>query len=92
MRQIEIITIEDILQKIEKSIANLRTEEQKAIMKFMLLSDEYEKISGILESLPIIQDKLQKLREDVFREMKRYERAYLNYKNGGKNETKTRKD
>ena len=56
MRQIEIITIEDILQKIEKSIANLRTEEQKAIMKFMLLSDEYEKISDILESLPIFQD------------------------------------
>ena len=85
MRQIEIITIEDILQKIEKSIANLRTEEQKAIMKFMLLSDEYEKISDILESLPIFQDKLQKLRDDVFREMKRYEEAYLNYKNGGKN-------
>ena len=54
-------------------------------MKFMLLSDEYEKISDILESLPIFQDKLQNLRDDVFREMKRYEKAYLNYKNGGKN-------
>jgi len=88
MRQIEIITIEDILQKIEKSITNLRTEEQKAIMKFILLSDEYEKIGVILASLPIIQDKLQKLREDVFREMKKYEEAYLNYKIGGKQNEK----
>ena len=39
--EIEIITIEDILSKIERSIANL-TEEQKVTMKAKLLQYEYD--------------------------------------------------
>jgi len=78
--KVEVITIEEILQKIEKSTANLRTEEQKTIMKFMLLSSEYERINTALESLPMIQEKLEKLRDDVLKEMKKFEGAYLNYK------------
>ena len=51
--EIEIITIEDILQKkkISKSTANL-TEEQKTIMKVNLLQYEYEKLIDILNCLP----------------------------------------
>jgi len=78
--KVEVITIEEILQKIEKSTANLRTEEQKTIMKFMLLSSEYERISAALESLPMIQEKLEKLRDDVLKEMKKSEKLYLDFK------------
>ena len=77
--KVEIITIEEILQRIEKSTASL-TEEQKQIMRFMLLSSEYERISNALECLPMIQEKLEKLRDDVLKEMKKSEEAYLNYK------------
>ena len=45
--EIEIITIEDILSKIERSIANL-TEQQKVIMKAKLLQFEYDKLTEFL--------------------------------------------
>jgi len=45
--KIEIISIEEILQKIEKSIANL-TEEQKVTMKAKLLQFEYDKLTEFL--------------------------------------------
>ena len=67
--EIEIITIEDILQKISKSTANL-TEEQKTIMKVNLLQYEYEKLIDILNCLPKIERRLYKLRDDVSRELK----------------------
>ena len=49
--EIEIITIEDILSKIERSIANL-TEEQKVTMKAKLLQYEYDKLTEFLKCLP----------------------------------------
>ena len=67
--EIEIITIEDILQKISKSTANL-TEEQKIIMKLNLLEYEYEKLTDVINCLPKIQKKLYKLRDDILRELK----------------------
>jgi len=78
--KVEVITIEEILQKIEKSTANLRTEKQKTIMRYILLSGEYERISAALESLPMIQEKLEKLRDDVLKEMKKSEKVYLDFK------------
>ena len=78
--KVEVITIEEILQKIEKSTANLRTEKQKTIMKYILLGSEYERISAALESLPMIQEKLEKLRDDVLKEMKKSEKVYLDFK------------
>ncbi len=67
--EIEIITIEDILQKINKSTANL-TDEQKTVMKVNLLQYEYEKLTDILNCLPKIERRLYKLRDDVSRELK----------------------
>jgi len=67
--EIEIVTIEDILQKISRSTANL-TDEQKIIMKVNLLQYEYEKLTDILNCLPKIERRLYKLRDDVSRELK----------------------
>lgn len=78
--KVEVITFEEILQKIEKSTANLRTEKQKTIMRYILLGGEYERISAALESLPMIQEKLEKLRDDVLKEMKKSEKVYLDFK------------
>jgi len=68
-REIEIISIEDILQKISRSIANL-TDEQKIIMKLNLLQYEYEKLTDVINCLPKIQKELYKLRDDILRELK----------------------
>ena len=67
--EIEIVTIEDILQKISRSTANL-TDEQKTVMKVNLLQYEYEKLTDILNCLPKIERRLYKLRDDVSRELK----------------------
>ena len=67
--EIEIITIEDILQKISKSTANL-TDEQKIIMKLNLLQYEYEKLTDVINCLPKMQKELYKLRDDISRELK----------------------
>jgi len=77
--EIEIVSIEDILRRIERSTANL-TEEQKRVMKFVLLSGEYKRLGDFLECLPKIQDRLKKLHKEIFDEMKKYERDYLRYK------------
>ncbi len=69
---VEIISIEDILQKINKSTANL-TEEQKIIMKIKLLQYEYDKLTDVLNCLPKIQNRLNKLRDEIFKEIKRAE-------------------
>ena len=68
-REIEIISIEDILQKISRSIANL-TDEQKIIMKLNLLQYEYEKLTDVINCFPKIQKELYKLRDDILRELK----------------------
>ena len=68
-REIEIISIEDILQKISRSTANL-TDEQKIIMKLNLLQYEYEKLTDVINCLPKIQKELYKLRDDILRELK----------------------
>ena len=68
--EIEIITIEDILSKVEKSIANL-TEEQKIIMKAKLLQYEYDKLTDFLKCLPKIKVRLVKLRNDISKELKK---------------------
>ena len=68
-REIEIISIEDILQKISRSIANL-TDEQKIIMKLNLLQYEYEKLTDVINCLPKMQKELYKLRDDISRELK----------------------
>ena len=67
--EIEIVTIEDILQKISRSTANL-TDEQKIIMKLNLLQYEYEKLTDVINCLPKIQKELYKLRDDMLRELK----------------------
>ena len=67
--EIEIVTIEDILQKISRSTANL-TDEQKIIMKLNLLQYEYEKLTDVINCLPKIQKELYKLRDDISRELK----------------------
>ena len=67
--EIEIVTIEDILQKISRSTANL-TDEEKIIMKFNLLQYEYEKLTDVINCLPKIQKELYKLRDDISRELK----------------------
>ena len=67
--EIEIITIEDILQKISRSTANL-TDEEKIIMKFNLLQYEYEKLTDVINCLPKMQKELYKLRDDISRELK----------------------
>ncbi|RLC75025.1 MAG: hypothetical protein DRI61_15605 [Chloroflexi bacterium] len=67
--EIEIITIEDILQKISKSTANL-TDEQKIIMKLNLLQYEYEKLTDVINCLPKMQKELYKLRDGISRELK----------------------
>jgi len=67
--EIEIVTIEDILQKISRSTANL-TDEQKIIMKLNLLQYEYEKLTDVINCLPKIQKELYKLRDDILRELK----------------------
>jgi len=66
--EIEIVTIEDILQKISRSTANL-TDEQKIIMKLNLLQYEYEKLTDVINCFPKIQKKLYKLRDDISREL-----------------------
>ncbi len=68
--EIEIITIEDILSKIERSIANL-TEEQKVIMKAKLLQYEYDKLTEFLKCLPKIKVRLVRLRNDISKELKK---------------------
>ncbi|RLC76628.1 MAG: hypothetical protein DRI61_12945 [Chloroflexi bacterium] len=68
--EIEIITIEDILSKIERSIANL-TEQQKVIMKAKLLQYEYDKLTEFLKCLPKIKVRLVRLRSDVSKELKK---------------------
>jgi len=68
-REIEIISIEDILQKISRSTANL-TDEQKIIMKLNLLQYEYERLTDVINCLPKIQKELYKLRDDILRELK----------------------
>ena len=67
--KVEIISIEEILQKISRSIANL-TDEQKIIMKANLLQYEYEKLTDVINCLPKIQKELYKLRDDILRELK----------------------
>jgi len=67
--EIEIITIEDILSKIERSIANL-TEEQKTVMKAKLLQYEYDKLTEFLKCLPKIKVRLVRLRNDISKELK----------------------
>ena len=67
--EIEIVTIEDILQKISRSTANL-TDEQKIIMKANLLQYEYEKLTDVINCFPKIQKELYKLRDDILRELK----------------------
>jgi len=67
--KVEIISIEEILQKISRSIANL-TDEQKIIMKLNLLQYEYEKLTDVINCLPKIQKELYKLRDDILRELK----------------------
>ena len=67
--EIEIVTIEDILQKISRSTANL-TDEEKIIMKFNLLQYEYEKLTDVINCLPKMQKELYKLRDDISRELK----------------------
>ena len=67
--EIDMVTIEDILQKISRSTANL-TDEQKTVMKVNLLQYEYEKLTDILNCLPKIERRLYKLRDDVSRELK----------------------
>ena len=83
--KIEIISIEEILQKIEKSIANL-TEEQKAIMRVKLLQYEYDKLTDFLKCQPIIRLKLIKLRNRISKELKR-----LNLKNETNRDCNTRR-
>jgi len=68
--EIEIITIEDILSEIERSIANL-TEEQKATMKAKLLQYEYDKLTEFLKCLPKIKVRLVRLRNDISKELKK---------------------
>jgi len=68
--EIEIITIEDILSKIERSIANL-TEEQKVTMKAKLLQYEYDKLTEFLKCLPKIKVRLVRLRNDISKELKK---------------------
>ena len=68
--EIEIITIEDILSKIERSIANL-TEQQKVIMKAKLLQYEYDKLTEFLKCLPKIKVRLVRLRNDISKELKK---------------------
>jgi len=67
--EIDMVTIEDILQKISRSTANL-TDEQKIIMKLNLLQYEYEKLTDVINCLPKIQKELYKLRDDILRELK----------------------
>ena len=67
--KVEIISIEEILQKISRSIANL-TDEQKIIMKLNLLQYEYERLTDVINCLPKIQKELYKLRDDISRELK----------------------
>ena len=67
--EIDMVTIEDILQKISRSTANL-TDEQKIIMKANLLQYEYEKLTDVINCLPKIQKELYKLRDDILRELK----------------------
>ena len=68
--KIEIISIEEILQKIERSIANL-TEEQKVTMKAKLLQYEYDKLTEFLKCLPKIKVRLVRLRNDISKELKK---------------------
>ncbi len=68
--EIEIITIEDILSKIERSVANL-TEEQKTVMKAKLLQYEYDKLSDFLDCLPKIKIRLVRLRNDISKELEK---------------------
>jgi len=68
--EIEIITIEDILSKIERSIANL-TEEQKVTMRAKLLQYEYDKLTEFLKCLPKIKVRLVRLRNDISKELKK---------------------
>ena len=83
--EIEIITIEDILSKIERSIANL-TEEQKVTMKAKLLQYEYDKLTDFPKCQPIIRLKLIKLRNRISKELKR-----LNLKNETNRDCNTRR-
>ena len=68
--EIEIITIEDILSKIERSVANL-TEEQKTVMKAKLLQYEYDKLTEFLKCFPKIKVRLVRLRNDISKELKK---------------------